>query len=233
MNDASFDATKEFDSALEEIETLIQQARDAENESDGYAVYIKAAIVLLAAKLEAFAENIAEEYIQELSKLKLCSRDLPDIFKISSTAYLLSGCITDSGFKKTPQAISKLRHAADLWRDDAIHDELTINTKFNYGKHGSNELVNIFNRLGIGNICNECLVSSSEEASFLEERPKESIASTVDSLTQIRNNIIHSDANPSSITYQQVEKYRSKLREFCFMVDAKLENIRRQFELQS
>ncbi len=230
MNVAAFDATKEFDSALEEIETLIRQAKSAESQSDGYAVYIKAAIVLLAAKLEAFAENIAEEYIRALSTLQLQARDLPDVVKITSTTFLLSSCFFESGFKKKPETLSKLKSAADLWRDDVVLDKLFVDTKFNYGKHGSTELVGIFKRLGIEDICQECLINSSENTNFLAEDTRENIASTVDSLTKIRNNVIHSDAKLADFTYQDVEKYSNKLREFCFLVDAKLASVRQQYE---
>ena len=204
MNEPDFDATKEFDSALEEIETLIQQAKSAESQSDGYAVYIKAAVVLLGAKLEAFAENIADEYVRALSALQLQARDLPDVVKITSTTFLLGSCVFESGFKKKPETLSKLKSAADLWRDDAVLDKLFVDTRFNYGKHGSGELIGIFKRLGIEDICEECQISSSENTNFLTEDTKESIASTVDSLTKIRNNVIHSDAKLADFTYQDV-----------------------------
>ena len=64
----SFDATDIFSEALSEVDYLLKTAAVNEKDEDAYNALNKAAILLLAAKLEAFCEQILEEFCFRINK---------------------------------------------------------------------------------------------------------------------------------------------------------------------
>ncbi|NMM36783.1 MAG: hypothetical protein HHJ09_04605 [Glaciimonas sp.] len=218
-----FDATKEFDAAIGEIDYLLTQAELSQSIPIVLEIYIKASIVLLTAKIESFSENILEEFVDKLAEKKLKYKKLPKQLKIHSTSFLLKDLIGSKPFSAKSNAISKLVEAASLWNDDEVFSALSVNYKFDYGKHGSSEFKNFFNRVGIENICDKCRILTDNESMLTGLPQKKDISGDIDSLTNIRNNIIHTDATPSSITYQQVRGYRENLWEFCYLIDLHLQ----------
>lgn len=231
---AYFDATLAFDAALNEIDLLISRAEIAQHKSDEYAVYTKAALVLLASKLEAFAENIVEDYADSVGELDLKAKHIPREVRATATSFLLGSCLNGgTGFNGSAKAVNALIDAAKLWDDEAPLVDLPIDTRFNYGKHGSKELRNLFERIGITDICGTCLVSSGIDSLVQQGGERENISADIDSLTNIRNNIIHSDASPANLTHQQIRKYRERLWEFCYLVDNHMEKTRYEIVSQS
>ena len=218
-----FDSTETFDTALSEIDLLLSRISDGRNEPDG-ATYLKAAIVFLAAKLEAFAENIVVDYVDALSSRKPKARYISKAVKEKSTKFLLEQIgVTEDGFSVKKEVLRKLSLAASLWNDDATIDELRVNSKFNYGKHGSGEFCKLFSRIGFPDIFVLCQVTLEGSDSMIVTSGRESISADIDSLTSIRNNIVHGDANPSNVTFQQVEGYRRRIWEFCYLIDLQLQ----------
>jgi hypothetical protein len=126
-------------------------------------------------------------------------------------------------FSEKSDAVENLKIAASLWVDEHVHSQFSISSKFNYGKHGSEELINLFKRIGITNVVSECQVTSNPVASvFSITAQRMSIKASLDSLTHIRNNIIHSDASPTNITHQQLLELKEVLWEFGYVVDMRL-----------
>ncbi len=78
----SFEALAGFDVALEEVNILIKSALKNEKNELYYKAINKSAILLLAAKFEAFIENILEEYIAKLNSMNLVNRLIPDDIKL-------------------------------------------------------------------------------------------------------------------------------------------------------
>ena len=221
---AYFDATSSFDAALSEVDFLAERAQAASGNSHDYLAYLKAAFVLLGAKFEAFAENIVEDYVVELASLLPKTKHLARDLRIHSTNHLLNQCITNTSFSGRTQSIQSLLAAAELWDEEYQIRNISISNKFNYGKHGSEEIKNLFRRIGFQDVLNDCQVMSNSTNSMLPSlMDRVAITPDIDSLTHIRNNIIHSDASPNNITHQQLLGYKDKLWEFGFVVDLRLD----------
>lgn len=216
-----FDATREFDEALGEIDRLLE---DAKASSPGKATHLKAAIVLLGAKLEAYVENIVDEYAKALAsrapKASMLAREL----KVNSTAHLLSKIRPESKFQPKPNIVACLRAAAELWADDSTISTVPVNNKFNYGKHGSAELASLFERVGITEVYSRCKVRADEGETILDGSELVEVGSDIDSLTHIRNNIIHTDADPTSnFTLEDLHRHKQRIWEFSYQVDLMLQ----------
>ncbi len=228
---AFFDATQSFDIALSEVDLLLTKAKQSEQHLHDYLTFIKAAIVLLGAKFENYAETIVENYIDRLQQLEPKTKHLPKELRISSTTLLLNQCIGNNGFSGKPQSVFNLHTAASMWSDEHKHQTIKISNKFSYGKHGSGEMKALFSRIGISDIFIECQLQHTEDDSMLESEPtKKSISPDMDSFTNIRNNIIHSDSSPN-ITHQQIHNYKEKFWEFSYLVDLKLQKKIEELEL--
>lgn len=129
-----------------------------------------------------------------------------------------------SNFSPTPVALESLNAAANMWNAESTIEKLVVNNKFNYGKHGSKELQSLFSRIGFGDIYARCLITvDTSESLTSSSANKGSVSADIDSLTNIRNNIIHTDANPAALTRRDVLKYRNSIWEFCFQVDLMLQ----------
>ena len=104
---------------------------------------------------------------------------------------------------KIIQRISKFCHG-----DDAI-TTINIDTQFDYGKHGESAITKLFSRVGITNIFESCIVYEKREtlAGAKGDLVPINIASDINALTNIRNNILHGDATPS-LTHEQIENYK-------------------------
>ena len=229
---AYFDATKSFDIALSEVELLLKKAKNSEKHLHDYLTYIKAAIVLLGAKFETYAEAIVENYADRLGKLQPRTKHLPRELRIASTTALLSQCTGVNGFTGKSHEVLNLQSAAAMWDENFQHSQLKISNKFSYGKHGSGEMRSLFSRIGIGDIFSECqLIDKIEDSMLIGTSTRISISPIIDSFTNIRNNIIHSDSTPN-ITHQQIHEYKEKFWEFSYIVDLKLNNTLEKLALQ-
>lgn len=219
---AYFESTIDFDSAIAEIDYLIAVAKEEDEGSHRFSVNLKAALVLLASKLEAYVENIVEEYIDKIAVLNPKSKHLPKRLRDHSTVFLLDLLNRNCGFSDKQKNIELLTAASALWHDNTQLQKIRFDGKFSYGKHGSGELEALFKRVGIEDIYIKCQVLDDESESMVDAAGKISVAGDIDSLTNIRNNIIHSDANPN-FTLRDIEAYRNKIWEFCYQIDRLLD----------
>jgi hypothetical protein len=221
---AYFDATTSFDAALAEVDHLLELAKRSQTKRHDYLTYLKAALVLLGAKFEAFAENIIDNYVDRLVELAPKTKHISRELRVHSTTLLLSQCMNGPHFSAKSAAISNLESASALWHGEGQHSALTVSNKFSYGKHGSGELRSLFQRIGIPDILTDCHISTTSTDTMIGTvTSRTAITADIDSFTNIRNNIIHSDSNPSNITYQQIHEYKEKLWEFGYAVDLRLE----------
>lgn len=219
---AFFAATESFETALAEVEHLLACARRSIGVRHDYLTYLKAAIVLLGAKFEAFAENVVEGFVDDLIALTPKAKHLSRDLRISSTNLLINQCLNGTAFSAKPLAVSSLQAAAALWNEEDRHHTLSVSNKFNYGKHGSSEVIALFLRIGVIDVLEECKISSPAPSTMLGTAPPRiSIKADIDSFTYIRNNIIHNDSTPS-VTHQQIHGYKEKFWEFGYMVDLRL-----------
>lgn len=92
---------------------------------------------------------------------------------------------------------------------------LEIKSKFNYGDHGERELIKLFERIGIDDIFLEVKVFQTQESILDDiEHQEIDIKGSFNSVTNLRNNIIHQDASPN-IGIDSVEQYKEHLKLFA------------------
>jgi hypothetical protein len=220
-----FEATSGFDGALVEVDIFVAHALGALRTSRApeYSTFVKAGLVLLSAKFEAFAEGIIEDFIEQVCALKPHATSLSVGLRVHATSLLLSNCTSNGSFQHKPERIRDLKMAARLWESNVQVETIRANNKFSYGRHGSKELAALFERVGVSDIYDTCQIHEEEvESLIVESSSKRSVAPDIDSLTHLRNNIIHSDASPGNITHQQLLGYRDRLWEFAYLLDLRL-----------
>ena len=192
----------EFNSSLAEVNELLSLAEDASKTGQAIVSALnKAALILLAAKFESFLENLVETFVFNINQTEIPRNTLPIHIRHNHFFEKLSPLIKGNGL-----AIEKTedfcREIADFFLSPAA--EISINSKFNYGKHGSKEVTKLMTRIGVQDIFGGFMpVDRTIEDEI-------NIAGDIDSMTFIRNNIIHGDADPALST-EQIRGYVYKL----------------------
>ena len=203
----SLEALSEFDVALEEVNMLIKSASKNEKNALYYKAINKSAILLLAAKFEAFIENILEEYIAKLNKLKLSNIKVPQIIKLNHSFNKLDRIHSCKGHKQKLSEIEGLfKEMSVLWSSrKQIFKSIELPISFDY-KHGEKEITDLFIQIGMTNILDEEIISNKKE--------KIDIRGKINSLTHLRNNIIHEDATPT-LTHLEIRDYLESFQKFA------------------
>lgn len=169
---AFFEATLDLDFGISEVDFLIDSAAGSHDNADVQNIFIKISVILLTAKLETFVENILEEFTKKFSETAFRAKILPTEIKKQSTTYLLKDLLASGIFSGKIDAVAALAKASALWDDEVTINDLTINCRFNYGKHGSKEIISLFKRIGIIDICEVCKITIEEEDSLVETSKK-------------------------------------------------------------
>ena len=214
--DALFACYGEFGDALSEIEVLVQIAGSYERDVNKYSIFNKSAILLLLAKFENFLEIVVLEYVSNLVQLKLYPDLLPETMKIQSTNSALSDQFFTRLRNLKPSAIKELKLIMPLWSPSSRLDSIYVDNRFDYGKHGPNEIRKLFKRIGIENIFEVCPVYEEKETltRTTKVRVKINLVADIHAMTNHRNNIIHEDRSPS-LTHYQIRIYRNRLLSFA------------------
>jgi hypothetical protein len=203
----SFEAFSELHVALEEVNMLIKSASKNEKNDLYYKAINKSAILLLAAKFEAFIENILEEYISKLNQLKLSNIKVPQIIKLNHSFNKLDRILSCKGHKHKLTEIEGLfKELSVLWSSrKQIFRSIELPISFVY-KHGEKEITDLFIQIGMTNILDEEIISNKKE--------KIDIRGKINSLTHLRNNIIHEDATPT-LTHIEIRDYLESFQKFA------------------
>ena len=217
----SFDATDIFSEALSEVDYLLKTAAVNEKDEDAYNALNKAAILLLAAKLEAFCEQILEEFCFRINKKGLSCARLPIRIRLNATRTLLH-----AEFLKwlehydEAKTVPSLEALSRLWQQDAIPTNIVMDCKFSYGKHGEREFRRLFQRIGVEDVFESCKVTDDVESYDIvpDGQQNTAVTSDVNALVGFRNYIIHNDGTPT-VTHIQVERYRKRLFLFAQAID--------------
>lgn len=193
----SFSAVTDFNDALKEINILLENANESISNNLRYATYNKSAIVLLCGKFEAFIESFLEEFSFYLLN-SFTNKQLNDHIR----NHLLENVISELDRKKN--SVEKrnkvlLKFVKILGESEILCNEFEVNAKFNYGKHGQKELVNLLTKFGFKN--------------FADEEINKNFYEKFNSLNSIRNNILHQDSTPS-LTHGDVINYRDEMLSF-------------------
>jgi hypothetical protein len=220
-----YEATNDFVAALKEVDILLDFAGANEKDVDAINAFNKAAILLLTAKLEAFMEQIVEDYCYKLASLKLRSECIPyDVRAYASTNYLKENVLLDLQSGNGDKIASTMQALGELWVEGCVPAKVDVNCSFSYGKHGEKEIRRLFQRIGIPDVFETCKVpDTSEELDDTVEKTPVSVSPTMNALIGYRNYIIHNDGTPS-VTHGQIRKYRDLILAFVKQVDVELAN---------
>lgn len=199
-----FQARKDFLDSLKEVDCLLELARKSEESHPVHSALLKSSILLLASKLESFIEAVVEECRYYIERCHLDARVLPPALVAAVLKTTVDDALT---IKIRSGNLSSLEGLKCLlpFLSGAMVPALPIEVGFSYGKHGEVEFRKIFKRLGIDNV-----FDAAEEVSG-EVDFSVAVRADINSLTAIRNNIIHNDASPS-FTVEQVDGFVNKMK---------------------
>ncbi|WDC83743.1 hypothetical protein PL321_14480 [Caloramator sp. mosi_1] len=168
------------------------------------------ALILLTIKFEFLIEEILSDYIDEINNLfkqnSINSFYMPNELKHQYCLDLLNENIDNIKNKKVEKMQNIYKQVINFWSNTGEFSPLDLKIKFNYGKHGSKEIIKIFNKVCIQNIFDNIKYYENSD-SLLEERSEIDIKGKLDSMISIRNNVIHEDTNPN-ITPEQISEYK-------------------------
>jgi hypothetical protein len=182
--------------ALAEVDTLLGLARQAssDKDEDSYSLFLKCALLLLMAKFECFLEEVASEYIELLKRLNPPRTTLPLDLSVNYVLRRLSDLETLYRTNKTNEYPDRINEISEFWTDKNSSC-LEVSCQFNYGKHGEKEVEKLLKRIGIADPFDRFAVSEREIGK--ESDSIVDVAGTIQSLTAIRNNVLHQNATPT------------------------------------
>lgn len=233
--DSPFICHDEFKAALKEVDILIGTAEVHQKKPLEYAIFNKACLLFLVGKFEVFLEDAIAEYVFKLAKMRLLTTHMPEIIKLHSSKHLIDEQFLIALKNLRPSAAERLKELSLLWNTSHVLETIKINNSFNYGKHGQNEIKKLFARIGIEDVFKECIIYEDQESlseDIVTSRAID-VAATVNSMTGIRNNILHNDATPN-LTHLQILEYTKHLILFANrlvdLLDAYLSSLKLSIE---
>jgi hypothetical protein len=215
------EAVTEFERALAEVDSLVAISRSFDPASPNRHILVKASLLLLAAKLECFFESVVEEYCEGLCT-KESAIHLPHAVKVSASRLLfLESRLAELESLEVEKANRLFAEIVAIWSDTRPCPQISIDSKFAYGKHGETQVIRLFRRIGIENVFEAFLIEDETESLASPEGPK-SIAPDFNSLSSLRNNIIHTDAAPA-MTEEDIIRYKRRMYAFAEKLGAHLD----------
>ncbi|KJR42527.1 hypothetical protein MCHI_001576 [Candidatus Magnetoovum chiemensis] len=233
-----FTAQDNFVKALDEVKTLIDLASQNSNDNKKYSLFLRAGILFLTTKLEVFLENISKEYVGKITKCDVSCNNLAEEMILSAINEHLSKShiipqlqrdktkclnIPQLQAKKT-ECLKELRAILPLLDPTEKVTKLDVNTRFNYGKHGKEEVENLFERIGHKGIFDKCSISKKQLTYNAESQQDINIIGDLEALKNIRNKIIHEDYISTNLTPFQIQGYLDNLTLFADKVSEHLNN---------
>ncbi len=221
----SFECLEKFYEALQEVEVLIATAKAYETDKVKYLTYNKASLLLLAAKFENFVEQIVAEYIDVINSMKLNCEQIPECLRINHSLFKLekSKSIFEQQHRQE-DIIRVLSELGELWSEQNIFEKISVNCKFNYGRHGDKELIKLFANIGIKDIFAKVKIYNDQESLMSDDKIEVDFRGLFNSMSGMRNNIIHQDATPD-LTHNEIEKYACNFKEFAKEVSVRLAEV--------
>jgi hypothetical protein len=218
-----FDALKGFRNSLVEVEILCEAADTTSSDRQKSSTFNKAAILLIAGKFESFAESIIEELIFKLNECQLPCDQIPTGLRLQHTFDALAGLEHLRHPYKQEEAAALFHQLGKLWVTTEKFKDLAVEAKLAFGRHGEAELIKLFEKVGIPDIFDLVKLVESVE-SLSSDAPVEvpiDFRGIFNSVTAIRNNILHEDASPNLST-AQIKSHRLYFEQFAVGVDSHL-----------
>lgn len=216
----NFDSLGEFKESLREVDILCDAAEAAQPSADKYSIFNKAALLLIAGKFESFAESIVEEFIFEINGLGLPSHLIPDTIRLQHTFCALQALDKVRPRQKHAEAKVLFCELGKLWASSENFTTLEVDARLSFGKHGEDELSKLFERIGIVDIFDVIKLTEKLETVSVEafvDKPVD-FKGIFNSVTAMRNNILHEDASPNLNT-NQIREFRRHFENFAIKLD--------------
>ena len=209
-----FECLENYKNTLREVSSILVMAAEFEdvNDNDKYVALNKSAILLLTSKFENFIETIVEEYIDRVNSMQLANNKVPEWLKVGHTIEIVDKLFDIKCKKDNYKKIELFKDIAVIW-DDNRSIQMSVSNKFNYGKHGANELIKLFNNIGIEDIFKEITIPDLDE-NMLNDNNELDFKGIFNNITNKRNSIIHQDNNPN-ITHKEIEEYKNYFELFA------------------
>ena len=218
----NFDSLENFEKSLEEIDFLIKKVqKETEKELYQDNIYLKSALLLLVSKFEAFLENSILDYNSEINNLKLTNDKIPTALKINHVSNFFDEKKITEKMKhkhKYNEVCEELGELSKLFATSNNFSSIKISNKFNYGKHGGDEVEKLFEKIGLDEIFNKITifndVKTMDTMDNESEKQKVDFKGEINSITLIRNNILHQDTDRMSFTIKELTGYRNHFKQF-------------------
>lgn len=224
------ETAEEFTKTLAEVDLLLFAADEAAPGKPGaneltFAVMNKSALLLLTGKFEAFLEGAAEDFLFALNQVGAKGRDVPvRILAEHSVKAVreMENKLNSGDFEEIQRTFVSL---ARYWIDLDPCSNLSVSCKFNYGKHGEAEVSKLFKRLGIADVFESVtIVDETVEVYEGGSPPLLDVKGMINSLTGIRNNILHQDETPN-LTTGNLRKQSASLQRFATALVSALQGV--------
>jgi hypothetical protein len=225
-----FQATEDFLESTQEAQLLLELATNNRERERVCSALNKAGLVLLSGKFEAFAESIAEDYVFRINEVCARVSDIPLVLRVQHTLNSIGKIDRLNAFERRDDIAELFGEIGRFWDGGTRPPQLNIDCKFSYGKHGEKELRNLFRIIGVQDVFELVGVHPSEAPEV--EIGQMDFKGVFNSMTNIRNNILHQDATPT-LTTEDVITLSASLSRFAITLDAKLGEMLPQAGAQS
>ncbi|MHA2714386.1 HEPN domain-containing protein [Vibrio owensii] len=219
MTHTDFEALSDFNESLDELGLMIKLSEGYKklNRPDKRALMQRATVLFLGTHIECFFESIAEEYIYKIEQLELPRNKVPEKLLMGSVQFHVNDQLLSKINKRSLKCKETLVKLAKIVSCSSPVTELKIDTGFSYGKHGSNEVIKLFDRLDVENIFDHCKVLIEVESMLSEEMEVKQIdiANKFNVLTGTRNSLIHQFKVPREDILMEVIQDIEYYREFA------------------
>ncbi|QDV62760.1 HEPN domain-containing protein [Crateriforma conspicua] len=206
----SIEAGSEFEESLQEFNLLLELAvqADENDEDEQYAVFLKCALLLLTSKFECFLEELVEEVGDWIRTENVPCSVLP--IEISTHYTHRRSCNVESHYNQAKFEDIRVSSTAlaKFWLDQDSGD-FEIDCKFSYGKHGEKEVAKLLRRVGVPDPFDAINVEIEKADGTTQQVD---MAGIVNSLTAIRNNVLHQNASPQLTHVFLLEKHACLLK---------------------
>lgn len=210
----------DFAATLAEVELLLRESDEAapggpREDERRAAVLNKAALLLLTGKFEAFLETAAEDFLFAVNQVGGATRFVPPRMLAEHSVKAVTGIEMKLSGGDLAGVRALFEGLAKMWGDMDPCADLTIACKFNYGKHGESEVIKLFKRFGFEDVFAQVpVVDDATERYEGQAPPLVDVKGIVNSLTGIRNNILHQDESPT-LTADGLRKQSATLQKFA------------------
>ena len=190
----------DFRNRLSEIDTLMVYAQANKKKLEKYKLFNKTAIVLLCSHFEVFIEAFIAEHVDVL---KSCfdSDSIPQYMKDN---YIIDTFMSLKYLTKPSKKSKPLTALFRLHGDHSVNmsslNDLILDMKYSFGKHGQEETEKLFKKFGLDSF----VASACFKDSFRK----------INSAISIRNNIIHEGSAPT-LSHADLIDYKSSCLSFA------------------